>query len=212
MKDHIANYEKILMEKKIYGKSLPQIAHENGLSYTYVFSAWTMFNAVADEEWDKVANLLRGANMPYERVEWAAGKLGKKLPPFLKETYEERLEMQREKNRKKYAAKKEPQPDLVEWIAERKEEPKPAPAPAEIPPEVIVEKTLDNTALCMRKILENQAKIIELMEQLMDVVIPKWAVHATDNANANGDSIQEMLKPIAASLDAIRCNTKKRGL
>ena len=222
MKDHIANYEKIVAGRMIYDKPLSEIAQENGFSYQYARAAYNMFCAVKDEDWDRLADMVGKYNMPYDRVKWAASELGKKLPASIKKAYDEGRERDRERQKAKYEAKKEPYPDMLGWVSsEPEEEPEPQPdpepqqAPAEIPPEVIVEYAqtkLDNTALCMRKILENQAKIIELLEQFMDVVIPKWAVHATDNANANGDAIQEMLKPIAASVDAIRCNTKKRGM
>lgn len=217
MKDHIANYEKIMAGRMIYGKALSEIAQENGFSYQYARAAYNMFCAVKDEDWDRLADMVGKYNMPYDRVKWAASELGKKLPASIKKAHDEGRERDRERQKAKYEAKKEPYPDMLGWVSsetaeEPEPQPEPEPAPEPIPPEVIVEKKLDNTSLYLIKMLESQAKIVELLEQLMDAVIPHWIDELKQNNNANGDAIQEMLKPIATAVDAIRCNTKKRGM
>lgn len=68
-----------------------------------------------------------------------------------------------------------------------------------------------NDALFMIKILEALNKQNELLEQLMDVVIPKYVSDMKDNVNANADVICERLKNSEQSLDKISYNTRKRG-
>ena len=60
--------------------------------------------------------------------------------------------------------------------------------------------------------LENMVKLNELMEQLMDVVIPKYVGDIKDNLNVNTDVICERLKSCEDKLEAIKANTRKRGL
>ena len=70
----------------------------------------------------------------------------------------------------------------------------------------------DNNRLFFIRMLENMVKLNELMEQLMDVVIPKYVGDMKDNLNVNADVICERLKNCEDKLEAIKANTRKRGL
>ena len=70
----------------------------------------------------------------------------------------------------------------------------------------------DNNRLFFIRMLENMVKLNELMEQLMDVVIPKYVGDMKDNLNVNADVICERLKSCEDKLEAIKANTRKRGL
>jgi len=73
-------------------------------------------------------------------------------------------------------------------------------------------KKEDNTALYMIKLLEAVNKQNELLEQLYDVVIPKWTGDMKDNVNVNADMLNQSLKRIDDKLEAIKINVRKRGL
>ena len=68
-----------------------------------------------------------------------------------------------------------------------------------------------NDDLYFVKLLEALAKQNELLEQLMDVVLPKYVCDIKDNLNANTDLISERLKNCESRLEKIAVNTRKRG-
>jgi len=72
--------------------------------------------------------------------------------------------------------------------------------------------TAENERVFTLKMLEYIAKTNELLEQLMDVVMPKYCGDLKDNVNANCDIICERLKSCEDKLEAIKANTRKRGL
>ena len=78
---------------------------------------------------------------------------------------------------------------------------KPAEAPA----------AKQNEDLYLAKLIETLVKQNELLEQLMDVVLPKYIGDLKDNLNANTDLISERLKTCECRLEKIAVNTRKRG-
>ena len=215
-KDKTELYERIVSSRYVFGKTYIQIGKENGVSDAFAIYTCQAFEAVKKKDWDKAKEMISNKGQSYLLFDWSAKKLGIDLPPDILQTYIEARKIDAEKKRAYYERRKSGEKDteqlMIQEEPEPEHQPEPAPAPAEIPPEIIVEKKLDNTALYLIKILEALVEQNELLKQLMDAVIPHWIDDLKQNNNANGDAIQEMLKPIAASLDAIRCNTKKRGL
>lgn len=65
--------------------------------------------------------------------------------------------------------------------------------------------------LYLVKLIEALVKQNELLEQLMDVVLPKYICDLKDNLNANTDLISERLKNCESRLEKIAVNTRKRG-
>lgn len=78
---------------------------------------------------------------------------------------------------------------------------KPAEAPA----------AKQNEDLYLVRLIETLAKQNELLEQLMDVVLPKYIGDLKDNLNVNTDLISERLKTCECRLEKIALNTRKRG-
>lgn len=72
--------------------------------------------------------------------------------------------------------------------------------------------TSENERVFTLKMLEYMAKTNELLEQLMDVVIPKYCGDLKDNINANSDIICVRLKSCDDKLEGIKANTRKRGV
>ena len=64
----------------------------------------------------------------------------------------------------------------------------------------------------MQTVIAEQKKTNELLEQLFDVVIPKWTSDIKDNVNVNSDLQNQTLKRIEDKLEGIKINTRKRGL
>jgi len=193
-----ADYEKIVTDALVFGKPVKQIAAELERKDTVVFNVLGAFNATKEQDWDRAVTLLTTQNFPLSVFNWAGDKLGIAIPPRLEVAYKQRCERAAAMSRERCAkqkAEKEPAPVQTP-------EPLPAPEP----------KKEDNTALYMIKLLEAVNRQNELLEQLYDVVIPKWVGDMKDNVNCNSDVLSQSLKRIDDKLEAIKINVRKRGL
>lgn len=189
-------YEKIVADRLVFGKPAKQIAQELERKETVIFNVLDAFGVVKEQDWNRAIALLTNQNFPLSVFTWAGEKLGVELPPSLEAAYKQRCERAAKMSRERYAKQK----------AEKEPAPEPAPEPKPEP------KKEDNTALCMLKLLEAVNRQNELLEQLYDVVIPKWTGDMKDNVNVNADMLNRSLKRIDDKLEAIKINVRKRGL
>lgn len=187
-------YEKVVTDRLVFGKPAEQIAKDIERTDSTVYCVVKAFEAVRDQDWGRAIEQLSNHNTPLSPYEWAAKKLGIELPASLGTAYEERM-------RKAATAKRELKERRAQQEAEKATEPiKEAPKPE------------DNTALYLLKLLEAVNKQNELLEQLYDVVIPKWTGDIKDNINCNCDVLSQSLKRIDDKLEAIKINVRKRGM
>lgn len=180
-----ADYEKIITDYFVFGKKQAAIAEELGGNSQIVSIVVNGFRAVKDADWDYVIKKI-GANQSIKIYAWAAGRIGTTLPPEVIYAYEKRRMLASAKYKKAQEKKKLP------------------PATPEKP--TVQEK---NETVYFCRLLEEIARQNELLEQLMDVVIPKYVSDLKDNQNANFDAQTAEIKK---SLDQIAANTRKRGL
>ena len=193
-----ADYEKIVTDALVFGKPAKQIAAELNRKETVVFNVLSAFNATKEQDWDRAVTLLTTQNFPLSVFTWVGNKLGIELPPTLEVAYKQRCERAAAMSRERYAKQKaEKEPAPVKTL-----EPLPEPEP----------KKEDNTGLYLIKLLEAVNRQNELLEQLYDVVIPKWVGDMKDNVNCNSDVLSQSLKRIDDKLEAIKINVRKRGL
>lgn len=193
-----ADYEKIVTDALVFGKPAKQIAQELERKETVVYNVLDAFGVVKEQDWNRAIALLTSQNFPLSVFTWAGEKLGVELPPALEVAYKQRCERAAAMSRERYAkqkAEKEPAPVQTP-------EPLPEPEP----------KKEDNTGLFLIKLLEAVNRQNELLEQLYDVVIPKWTGDMKDNVNVNADMLNQSLKRIDDKLEAIKINVRKRGL
>lgn len=189
-------YEKIVTDRLVFGVPANKIAKDierNPATITVVVSG---FEAVRDGNWDKCIDSINKYKTPLSLFTWAANKLGVEVPPTLEAAYEQRKAQTRDYKLQKRAGNVT-QPTPV---------PPPEPAPAQEP------KKEDKTALYLLKLLEAVNTQNELLEQLYDVVIPKWTGDIKDNINCNCDVLSQSLKRIDDKLEAIKINVRKRGM
>jgi uncharacterized protein Yka (UPF0111/DUF47 family) len=187
-------YEKVVTDRLVFGKPAAQIAKEIERTDSTVYCVVKAFEAVRDQDWDRAIEQLSNHNTPLSPYEWAAQKLNIELPASLGAAYEERM-------RKAVTAKRDLKERRASQEAAKAEEPiKEEP------------KKEDNTALYLLKLLEAVNRQNELLEQLYDVVIPKWTGDIKDNINCNSDVISQSLKRIDDKLEAIKINVRKRGM
>ena len=86
------------------------------------------------------------------------------------------------------------------------------PVESEKPVEKKSSEEQHNETVYYCRLLEELHKHNELMEQLMDVVIPKYIADLKDNLNINFDTVTQSLKRTEDTLEGIKINTRKRGL
>jgi hypothetical protein len=135
--------------------------------------------------------------IPVSPFYWAGEKLNVEIPHYLEEVYEKRKADKAAEKAQKRQQAEQPKAAPVS-------EPEPIPEPEP--------KKEDNTGLYLIKLLEAVNKQNELLEQLYDVVIPKWTGDMKDNVNVNADMLNQSLKRIDDKLEAIKINVRKRGL
>lgn len=194
-------YEKIVTDRLVFGKPAKQIAAELGIGETAVFTTLSVFNDVKEQNWSHAIAMLTNQNVRIGLFKWASERLGIELPQSLTAAYNQRLAKMARLNRERRARQKAD--EAPEPAVEPEEEPTPEPPKPEKP---------DNTSLYLLKMLEAINQQNELLEQLYDVVIPKWTGDMKDNVNVNADMLNQSLKRIDDKLEAIKINVRKRGL
>ena len=174
-------YERIITERLVFGKSSKAIADELGAGRSSVDAIVYGFNAVKAGDWDKVCGMIESNACAFSYIQWAAQKCGTEIPDMVVQAQENR-----------YKPKQDPPPAQ-------------APAPAAAPDHWEEEKLLLQTLIGAVK-QQN-----ELLEQLYDVVLPKWVGDIKDNVNINSDQQTQALKRIEGLVEAVKINTRRRG-
>ena len=170
-----------------FGKSARDIALMLDITDQTCQRTIRVFNAVKAEDWDEVCKVMRINNISMNLVTWCAEKTGKEIPPEVQKDLEASMQAWRLKDSSRYMNKATQEPTD--------------------PPVAAANENLYNI-----KVLESLAKIIELLETAMDVVIPKYVNDIKDNINANTDVECERLKQIELVLEKIAKNTRPRGM
>lgn len=186
-------WEQIIINRA-FGMGTVANAKAVGLTRQAVGNVLDAFDSVKEQDWARACNLIVSRYMTLEVFKWSAEKCGMELPEVVVQAYDKYLEKRRSEYKTAVDAPKEKKGVPVLDAP-------PSPAPQD-----------ENNRLFFIKMLEYMAKMEELMEQLMDVVIPKYVGDMKDNVNANADVICERLKSCEDKLEAIKANTRKRGL
>jgi len=192
-------YDQIVSDRLVFGKPVKQIAEEIGRKETVVFNVISAFNAVKEKDWNRCVALLTNQNFPLNVFIWAGERLKIEIPPSLEAAYNQRrAEVKRRELEKAKQSAAVNQQIQLEELKPQPEPPKP--------------EKLDNTSLYLLKLLEAINQQNELLSQLMDAVIPKYVGDLKDNVNANCDSLFNQIKDNGEKLEAIKINSRKRGL
>ena len=167
---------------RTFGKTYKEIAESVGITDGAVNTVLAAFDTVKAQDWAKCCHLIVSRNMTIEVFKWAAERCGVELPDVVLKSYDD-YQARRRATRSKSLA-----PDLPG-------EPKQG-----------------NEAVYFIRILEQLNKTTELLETLLDVVIPKYIGDMKDNINANTDVLCERVKGCETSLEAVRVQLRKKGL
>lgn len=181
MKDN--DYETIVTGRLVLSKTPEAIAQEIGCGVTSVNNTLTIFNAVKEGDWNRCVALVENQTLPIAPFIWSAKKLGLELPAAVTDAYEMR-------SKRKAKAK--------EQTTEEK-------------PQAVQTTEAKNDALFFAKILEALNKQNELLEQLLDTVLPHWFNDLKDDINANTDVVCERIRSVEKIAETIKQNTRRRG-
>ena len=192
MKLRPEDWEKIVT-LSAFGKTHNEIGEAVGVTGSAVSRTLRVFRGVLGENWEDVCAAMKLGTISIDLISWCAEKTGKKIPEETEKAIDDIIKERRAKDAAKSLEKATPE------IADQK----PAANPASISEE---EK------LYFIKTLENQAKIIELLETMMDVVIQKYVCDIKDNNNANNDVQCKQLERLEVILEKIAKNTRPRGM
>lgn len=179
-------WEAIVLNRA-FGMSNTKSAEKLGISATSVGAYLQAFDAIKDEDWAKCCNLIVSYNIGIEFFNWAAQKQGKTVPPILLSAYEKYKDDRRKKN--------------IE-AAKAKENDKQTPAA----------QGGDELKILVSQLLAEQRKTRELLETLIDVVIPKYVIDLKENINVNCDVINKTNLESQEKLEAIKLGFRKKGL
>lgn len=206
----LEEFQKVVTARFLYDETYGQIAFEMGLAADTVAAMCSTFTMLKNGETEELVKKLRRNHYSDSIVKLAAEALKMEIPADVLQAMAER----RDAALAKRIAKRMVEEMGTSFVAEEKEgtssavEAAPSPqgegkAPAE---------PKGNDALYFIRILEELHEQNQLLRDLLDVVIPKWAGDLKDNQNANSDVLAGLLREQGQALDAIRCNTRKRGL
>lgn len=176
-----------------FGMSYDENAASVGISASAVRKAVDAFEAVKADDWAQACNLIVTQSMGLNIFKWAAGKLNKQIPETLEAAYRKRTaEFNASRQMQKAGARESPA------------------APGENAE--IGGATGGNEILFFQKIIEQLCRQNELLESLLDVVLPKYIGDLKDNVNANCDVIAKEVRRNGDHMEAIKLGLRKRGL
>ena len=192
MKLRPEDWEKIVT-LSAFGKPHNEIGEAVGVTGSAVSRTLRVFRGVLGENWEDVCAAMKLGTISIDLISWCAEKTGKKIPEETAKALDDIIKERRAKDAAKSLEKATPE------SADQK--------PVEKPASISEEEKL-----YFLKTLENQAKIIELFETVIDVVLPKYICDLKDNHNANTDVTCERLKNMELILEKIAKNTRARGM
>lgn len=183
----VTEWEKILLNRA-YGLGTGANAQDVGVSGSTVNSVLAAFDAVKDRDWAKACNVITTYDTSLEVFQWAAKKTGTTLPVMVSQAYDRWLEERRKKRLgevKQKEANNAPPPSNQDEV---------------------------NNVKALLMLLQAINKQNELLNDLMDVVIPKYVGDIKDNLNANFDVLNQSMKGCEDKLEAVKIALRKRGM
>lgn len=207
----LEEFQKVVTARFLYDETYGQISFEMGLAADTVAAMCSTFTMLKNGETEELVKKMRRSHYSDSIIKLAAEALKMEIPADVLQAMAER----RDAGLAKRIAKKMVEEAGTAPVAEETPAAGPHPSAALTPSPCAgkaEEAPKGNDALYFIRILEELHEQNQLLRDLLDVVIPKWAGDMKDNANANSDVLAGLLREQGQAIDAIRCNTRKRGL
>ena len=182
----VEEWEKIVLNRAC-GMNNARNAEDVGRSTSAVTATLAAFDAVKERDWAKACNVITTYDCNMEVFQWAAKKTGTTIPAIVPQAYDKWVDDRRKKR--------------LEALKQQETASAPQPSPDEM-----------NTAKALVALLRTIEKQNELIESLLDVVIPKYVGDIKDNLNANFDVLNQTCKACEDKLEAVKIGIRKRGM
>lgn len=210
----LEEFQKVVTARFLYDETYGQIAFEMGLAADTVAAMCSTFTMLKNGETEELVKKMRRNHYSDAVIKLAAEALKMEIPADVAQAMAARRDAALAKRIAKKMVEEAgttlPPAEQAPSLAQGGQRAGQATAPTgagEAPAE-----PKGNDALYFIRILEELHEQNQLLRDLLDVVIPKWAGDLKDNQNANSDVLAGLLREQGQALDAIRCNTRKRGL
>lgn len=177
----------ITIRKLIQEDMMPDtISRVTDLPDEVVKDVTALMAAVNKSEWRRVLEMLRNKAIRKEWIGWVA------------EIYET------------------PIPNMIgvqiDAILNNRETPIPDPEPEKPPETAQAPDHWEEEKVLLGQILHELRQHNELLEQLYDVVFPKWTGDIKDNVNVNCDLINQSIKRVEDKVEAIKIGVRRKGM
>lgn len=177
----------VTIRKLIQEEMLPDtISRVTDLPGEVVTNVTALMASVSKSDWRRMLEMLRDKAIRKEWIGWVAEIYETQIPGLIGVQIEAIVN-----NREM------PIPD---------QEPEKPPEPVQIPDHWEEEKIL------LGQILHELREHNELLEQLYDVVFPKWTGDIKDNVNVNCDLINQSIKRVEDKVEAIKIGVRRKGM
>jgi len=184
--------EKILSVHFLEGKNLTETGTVCAVSSSSAAAVVAAFKMVRADDYETLAkSIVPNGNFTRPVVEFAFAKTGKKIPEIIDTAFDIRDAKTKERDLAKKNQAPEPKKPIIQ-------------------PEITDEQA--NETVFFTRILQEMMRLNENLEQLMDVVIPKYCGDMKDCINANMDSMHNEVKSCEQRLEKIQYNSRKSGM
>lgn len=190
-------FEEVILQRA-FGKGTSAIADELGCSKNFTTCVAIVFDAVKNREWDKAVEAFIRYRPTMSLMDWAARKTGTTVPLEVKQKIEHELDASRKK--------------MLEDVKKETEEKKAEQVAPQAQAVTCAPEHWPEEKLMLAQMITALNKQNELLETLMDVVIPKYVGDIKDNLNANFDVLQKQMQGCEEKMEAVKLALRKRGM
>lgn len=171
-----------ILYKRAIGMPRDEMAAACGCSLSTVNNTITLINALREQRYESIEKLINRGAISKAAVVWAADRMGISDIDEVKKLIEAKRTHVEKGEKQKEAQSKEQAVPAVDY------------------------------SLFLTKVLEGVAQTNELLNQMMDVVIPKYCADLKDNQNVNFDMLCQSQKRIEDKLEAIKIGVRRKGM
>lgn len=189
-----AKLNAMLCDILLFKTTSREVAQKYGVSTATVSRFRRVYAFVEKEEWDELKKLAKQENGVRGFMSWSAERLGKAIPADFWPVKE--------------AVKEEPPAE-----EQKTEAPRQAAADGQNTALVISSllSMIEKQNLLLSQMAKESREQTELMTQLLDTVLPHWVTDLKECINTNADLVCTQLDESKKLLDAVKCNTRRRG-
>lgn len=192
-----AKLNAMLCDILLFKATSREVAQKYGVSTATVSRFRRVYSFVENDEWGKLKELMKTENGVRGFSEWSAERLGKVIPMDV------------------YPVKESKPVKVEEPPAEEQKTEAPRQADADEQNTALVITSLlgmiEKQNILLSQMAKESREQTELLTQVIDTVLPHWVTDLKECVNTNTDLVCTQLDESKKLLDAVKCNTRRRG-